>query len=101
MERVGVVRRLTGRNEPSGYSRCELTSESVDDETKHHGEHGDDRPVGELLVLHAAVDGYAGLMALQANARPPRLILYVAFTFNLKTRGGHLPESQSRWSVPR
>lgn len=58
---------------------CELTGESVDDQTKDHGEHGDDHPVGELLVLHAAVDGYAGFMALQANARPRQLVYCIYF----------------------
>lgn len=57
------------RREPGGHRRCKLTSERVDDQTKDHGEHGDEHPVGELLVLHAAVDGYAGFMALQANTR--------------------------------
>lgn len=46
---------------------AEATCEWVDDEADHHGDDGDEDPVGEPLVLHAAVDGDGGFMALERN----------------------------------
>lgn len=64
-------RRERGRDERVGAwepgGGPELTGERVDDQTKDHGEHRDEHPVGELLVLHAAVDGYAGFVALRGE----------------------------------
>lgn len=46
---------------------AEATCERVDDEADHHGDDGDEDPVGKTLVLHAAVDGDGGLVALAGN----------------------------------
>lgn len=43
----------------------QLTCKGVDEQAEEHRDHRDDHPMGELLVLHAAVDGYTDLMALQ------------------------------------
>lgn len=51
-----------------------VTSEGIDEQADEHGEHRDGDPVGEALVAHAAVDGHAGLVALQGtggSARAP------------------------------
>lgn len=42
-----------------------LTCEGVDDEAEDHGDHGDEDPVREPLVLHAAEDGNGCLMTLK------------------------------------
>jgi len=52
-----------GRRAPA----ARLTGEGVDEEADEHGQHGDGDPVGEALVAHAAVDGHAGLVALQGT----------------------------------
>lgn len=49
------------------------TCERVDDQTDHHGDHGDEDPVGEPLVLHAAVDGDGGFVALQRHTHTGRM----------------------------
>lgn len=41
------------------------TCEGVDDETDDHGDDGDEDPVREPLVLHAAVDGDGRLVTLE------------------------------------
>ena len=50
------------------------TCEGVDDETEDHGDHRDEDPVGEPLVLHAAVDGDGRLVALERNTQTRRVI---------------------------
>lgn len=45
------------------------TCEGVNDEAEDHGDHGDKDPVRQTLVLHAAVDGDRGLVALQHKHR--------------------------------
>lgn len=50
--------------------RCiEETCERVDDETEDHGDHRDEDPMREPLVLHAAVDGDGRLVALEQTHR--------------------------------
>lgn len=43
----------------------QLICKGVDEQAEEHRDHRHDHPMGELLVLHAAVDGYTDLMALQ------------------------------------
>lgn len=65
-------------------SRGKLTCESVNEQTKKHGEHRDDHPVKELLVLHAAINGYTGFMALSANTHTKmRMCVLKGFFFIL------------------
>lgn len=45
----------------------ELTCQGVDEQTETHGDDRDGHPVGDLLVLHAAVDCYTRFMALQTH----------------------------------
>lgn len=79
----GAPRRL---DEPWGQGKEEMkgsgagvTGEGVDEQADEHGEHGDGDPVGEALVAHAAVDGHAGLVALQGH-RGAALGLYAGTT---------------------
>lgn len=41
------------------------TCERVDDEAEDHGDHRDEDPMREPLVLHAAIDGDGRFMALE------------------------------------
>lgn len=47
----------------------EETCERVDDEAEDHGDDGDEDPVREPLVLHAAIDGNGRLVALEQKHR--------------------------------
>lgn len=45
------------------------TCERVDDETEDHGDHRDEDPMRETLVLHAAIDGDRRLVALEERKK--------------------------------
>lgn len=68
-EREGALRLVVGDKVPwrVAHSADGSTCQGVDQQAEEHGERGDAHPVGELLVLHAAVDGNAGFVALQAQ----------------------------------
>lgn len=54
-------KKLVHTNESEGGLTCEWVNKEADD----HCDDGDESPVREPLVLHAAIDSNGGLMALQ------------------------------------
>lgn len=50
------------------------TCERVDDEAEDHGDHRDEDPMRETLVLHAAIDGDGCLVALEQRKKVNRNI---------------------------
>lgn len=59
-----------GQTLKSHSKSASFTREGVDEQAEDHGHHGDEDPMGELLVLHAAVDGYARLVTLEQRQSP-------------------------------
>lgn len=104
-------RRADPQTPRKGSGSAGVTSEGVDEEADEHGERGDGHPVGEALVAHAAIDGHAGLVALQgdsmatsppaaAHSGAPRdtcLQLPRGNPSQLHPTGGDIPGTQSRW----
>lgn len=74
-----------------------LTCEGVDDEADDHGHHGDEDPVREALVLHAAVDGDGRLVALRHNVQRLWSLWTDCCRFHVKTSYTHLePKADGR-----
>lgn len=69
---AGDVSELQSWKETGEVETCP-TCEGVDDEAEDHGDHRDENPVREPLVLHAAVDGDGCLVALEHTHREKRV----------------------------